>query len=302
MSPTYKELLEQVGAQLKARKNALLKRTLLITWPFIGLAVIGYICNKLVDFKALSDDQVIVWIWAGAVLLISSLVYTIIVSFIFEIEKRIWIDSYFDQKNLSLSESWRIAKKLFWPAALFRFKAIFYYYVFPILGIIAATTAIAYDFYDASDTSTMIFLAVFFVMMIAIVLYCYYLKIKLRYLWFLFLDNYSHDHSHTFLVAEMKKLNNISKTDTFKKSLVANLGTDSVKGLAQMAIGTISTGMSAFGGEAGKLLGGVTEIYGKELARQAADFGNISAQYILYRFARKELYGEEQVINDSLYL
>ena len=60
--------------------------------------------------------------------------------------------------------------------------------------------------------------------------------------------------------------------------------------------------MSVFGGEAGKLLGGITEIYGKELARQATDFGNISAQYILYRFARKELYGEEQVVNDSIYL
>ena len=302
MSPTYKELLEQVGAQIKSRKNALLKRTLLITWPFIAMAVIGYLLNKFIDFRGLPYTSQLLLLWVGALIILSGVVYSIIVTFIFDIEKRIWIDSYFDQKNLSLPQSWKIAKKLFWPAAVFRVKVIFYYYILPIVGLIATTVLVIFGLYDVIPNVEIVMLVAFLAVLIAIAVYSYYLKIKLRYLWFIFLDNYGRDYSHTFLTAEMKKLNSISKTDTFKKSLIANLGTDSISGLSRMAIGTISKGMSVFGGEAGKLLGGITEIYGKELARQATDFGNISAQYILYRFARKELYGEEQVVNDSIYL
>ena len=302
MSPTYKELLEQVGTQIKARKNALLKRTLLITWPFMAIAVIGFLFNKFIDFRGLPYSYQILLMWVGVLIIFSGLVYSIIFTFIFEIEKRIWIDSYFDQKNLSLSQSWKIAKKLFWPAAIFRLKIIFYYYLLPIVVLTVTTTLVIFGLYDVIPNVDVVVIVALLTVLIAIAVYSYYLKIKLRYLWFIFLDNYGRDYSHTFLTSEMKKLNNISKTDTFKKSLLANLGTDSLSGLSRMAIGTISKGMSVFGGEAGKLVGGITGIYGKELARQAANFGNISAQYILYRFARKELYGEEQVVNDSIYL
>lgn len=302
MSPTYKEILEQVGSQLKKRKNALLKRTLLITWPYIVFMLAVYFFDKYYNIETLPEDQMVTWVLIGISMFLLCLIYTVIVSFIFNIEKRIWIDSYFDHKNLTLSESWRIAKKLFWPAVSFRFKILLYYYLIPFFVLIACTILIAYNFYGFDESFALIAFITVPVTVIMALIYSYYIKTKLRYTWFLFLDNYNHNHSYSFLITEMKKLNNISKTDTFKKSLVTSLGTDSVNALTQIAVGTIYTGISMFGGEAGKLLGGITEIYGKELARQATDFGNISAQYILYRFARKELYGEEQTVNDSIYL
>ena len=99
---------------------------------------------------------------------------------------------------------------------------------------------------------------------------------------------------------DMYKLNEVSKSDTFKKSLVANLGTDTVKGVAQLAVQGISHGLSLLG-NTGQLLGNLVQVYGQEAARQVTDLANVSAQYILYRFARKAVYGEEQTINEGEY-
>jgi hypothetical protein len=101
-------------------------------------------------------------------------------------------------------------------------------------------------------------------------------------------------------MGEMNKLNAISKTETFKKSLVANLGTDSLKGLTNVVVGTLAFSISRLGG-VGEAIGSLTKVYGAELARQTADLGNITAQYLIYKFARKELYGKDQVVNEALY-
>ena len=82
--------------------------------------------------------------------------------------------------------------------------------------------------------------------------------------------------------------------------LLTNLGTDSINGIIQMAIGSISFGMSTLGKE-GALVGNLVKVYGQEAARQATSLGNIAAMYMLYRFARKELYGQEQSVNEKVY-
>jgi hypothetical protein len=177
----------------------------------------------------------------------------------------------------------------------------------PIGAVVIVAALLVYAatlIFTSSDDRILVILfsmAGFLLSLIALAVYSYYIKIKLRYTWFLFMDMYGTAYSYDALVAEMNKLNDISKSDTFKKSLVANLGTDSVKVLTQSAVSMISRGMSYFGGEAGRVLGAITQIYAQEATRQITDLANIAAQYILYRFARKELRGEEQAVNETLY-
>jgi hypothetical protein len=306
-APSYTQMLEEVGKQLKERKSALFKRTLLITWPFILLVVIGYLFDNFYDINSLNSIQQY-WVLGGGIFLVAcSVIYSLIVGFIFEIEKQIWIDSYFDQKNLALSQSWSIAKKLFVPALKFRLYIIWKFYIVPIFSslvllalLIYAATIVSRD----AQTDSYLFagsMIAILLFLVGIFIYGYYIKIKLRYTWFLFLDTYGNNYPYQNLFDEMERLNAVSKSESFKKSLIANLGADSVKAITQIAIGTITKGMSQFGGKAGEAFGAVVNVYGQEIARQATNLGNIAAQYILYRFARKELHGQEQSVNDKIY-
>ncbi|MEO8637723.1 MAG: hypothetical protein ABI430_02380 [Candidatus Taylorbacteria bacterium] len=306
LPPTYKEIFEEIGRQLKLRKSALFKRILLITWPYLLLIVVSYVLNLIYDFNSFSQDQKFIYFEALAVYLILAVIYSQIIRFIFKIEKQIWIDSFFDKKNLSPSESWKIARKLFWPAIDFRIKLWLQYYFVPIAVIIVAFGLVIMIFVPIFNSSTgyeIILnssLVLFVVFVIGLVAYGYYLKTKLRYTWFIFLDKFGTDHSYKLMLEEMRKLNNVSKSETFKKSLILSIGANSVNSIAQLAIGSISLGLAQFG-NTGKMVGGLMRVYSEEASRQATDLGNISAQYVLYRFARKEAFGSEQEVNENIY-
>ena len=304
--PTYKQLLEEIGKQLSQRKSALLKRVLLITWPFLLLVVTVFVLGKTNSFDGFSYEQMVPWLLPLIIYISLALVYSTVVRFIFDIEKRIWIDSFFDQKNLALSDSWNVAKKIFWEAFVFRLKIFVHYYLAPIVAfillgaIVMYASTIFFKTIDGRADMVIASLISFAVLLIGFIVYSYYIRTKLRYAWFIFLDRFGPNYSFGSVIEEMHNLNQISKSDTFKKSLVLNIGTDSVNGLAQSAIGIISHGMSNLG-EVGNVLGGVLTVYGNEASRQVTDFGNISANYILYRFVRKEAYGNEQDVNEYLY-
>jgi hypothetical protein len=302
LPPTYHQLLQEMGRQIGQRKSALMKRVLLITWPYLLLVVVGYISKNTFNLKALAPDAQVEIVTVIAVYFVLALAYTMVISFIFQIEKQIWVDSFFDQKPLSLQQSWRIARKLFWPAFNFRVKLWFHYFGIPFIIVLAAIVAFFWVLITGAfgDQLVMIWLVGFFGVMVGIVFYKYFLRIKLRYSWFIFLDKFGNTDSYDVMINEMNTLNQISKSETFKKSLIANLGTDSINSLVQMAVGTISMGFAQFG-EVGKAVGQVLNIYGKEMSRQTTDLANISAQYILYRFARKEAFGQEQEVNNTLY-
>jgi len=303
--PTYKAMLEEMGNQLRSRKTLLLKRTLLISWPYLLLIVAFFVLDSQdgLGFNSfITEENIFMWLLAGAGVVFLSVVYSVIVGFIFEIEKRIWVDAHFDNKHLEPKDSWRIAKKLFVPAFVMRFKIAFRYYVLPVIGFVAVVGIIVVGLAQMGLGQAAVVATVLspFLAIIGIIIFSYYIRTKLRYVWFIFLDKYGTEYTHHQLIEEMNKLNTVSKSETFKKSLIANLGTDSVNLLANVAIGTISHGMSMFG-KGGKLLGNLTQAYGQALSRQAADLGNIAGQYLIYRFALKEVYGKEQVVNEELY-
>ncbi len=307
LSPQYSQILQEIGTQLKERKSLLMKRVLLIVWPHILIAVLGFIGDKLFDYRSL-DEQTQFWVFCGAIIYIfTAVVYSILMGFVFNIEKRIWIDSYFDSRPLTPAESQRISWGLIWPVFKFRFTLALVYYWIPI-GMVMAAVYVGFFIWGISigETKTMAMSLVatatvgVFIVPVGLFIYQYWVRVKLRYAWFVFLDHYGQDYSFSLLKSEIKKLNDISKTDTFIKSLVVNVGASTATAVSTLAVRGISAGFGMFG-DTGKLVGGVTRIYGEELVRQIIDLGNIAGQYILYRFARKQLYGEEQKVNETLY-
>jgi hypothetical protein len=303
---SYKEMLTAMGERLNERKPLLLKRVLLMQWPFLLLIPFIYIFQEREYYKTLSTENAFLYggIFVGYLLLAA--IYSVIVSFTFEIEKQIWIDSYFDNRDLDQSQSWRIARALFWPAFVFRLKISLRYYFLPIGTALIAIAALCYGTFTMTNDVTVqsnLTIAVSItglVVFIGLALYGYYIKTKLRYTWFIFLDRFGNNQTHAALIEEMKKLNAISASDTFKKSLMASLGTDTVKGLVSMTVSGFAGALSS-SGEIGKALGGAIQIYGQEANRQMTDFANQAAQYVLYRFARKEAHGTEQEVNEALY-
>lgn len=302
----YKEILGEIGAQIQLRKSQLAKRILLIVWPYLLFIIIGFIGGSIYDDVSLTDQEKLKFVVVFFALVIASVIYSTIIRFIFNIEKQIWIDSYFDKRNLKPEESWKIAYKLIWPALKFRLKLWFNYYFIPITSAIAICAFAIWIYVKSSDMSkgyeslVIGYFVLFIVFIVGTAIYSYYMRTKLRYTWFIFLDRFGTEKTYRSMIEDMNQLNDISKSETFRKSLIVNIGADSVDGITKIAVGTISYGLSQLG-DSGKLLGGILRVYGEEASRQTTDLANISAQYVLYRFARKQAHGNEQEINENVY-
>ena len=305
--PSYHEIFAEIGRQFQARKALLFKRVLLITWPVLLFLIGGYFMKNSSFYSTLTDPQRLKFAWFVGVYVVLAMLYTAIVSFVFTIEKQIWLDSFFDKKNLTSKQSWKIAGRLFWPALWFRIRLWFRYFTIPVLVVLvmifitiksAFLTTTTSSHYDVVLVSSVVALVVF---CIALIIYGYYIRTKLRYGWFVFLDTWGVTDPFGTAIEEMNKLNEVSRSETFKKSLVAAIGTDTVRGVVNVAIGAMTRVISGLGGAGGKMLGGLVNVYTRELNRQVTDLANISAQYVLYRFAHKQVYGTEQEVNENIY-
>lgn len=302
LPPSYTEIFTEIGRQLQVRKSALMKRILLITWPFLLLTVLLTLLedtdNLMGKISGSVDVLIISWFFF-------SVCYAMIVRFIFKFEKLIWIDSFFDKINLLSSESWKIARKLFWQGFVFRLKLWFRYYAIPQIVALGGSIWLIielFNLFSTGNNSPFVWglLGTLVVLAVSFFAYRYYLKTKLRYAYFIFLDSFGGGASFRSVILEMEKLNNISASDAFKKSLAINIGTESIDLAIKSVIATIS-GAVRFEGKVGKAAGDMTRVYVGEAGRQVTEFANIAGQYLLYRFARKELYGTEQKVNNRLY-
>jgi len=305
--PSYHEIFAEIGRQFQARKTLLFKRVLLIVWPFLLLVIVQYILKNSSYYSTLNAAQQLEFFWGIFAYVFVSLIYTSTVSFIFTIEKQIWLDSFFDKKNLTSAQSWRIAWRLFWPALWFRFRLWFRYFALPtVIAFIIIFITFKSAFlatYVSRDYDVVLVASVIALVVLAfsLMLYRFYARVVLRYSWFIFLDKFGNADSFHIIIDEMKKLNDVSRSETFRKSLVVNFGTDVARGVVDMAIGSMTGVISGLGGEGGRALGGLINIYTKELNRQVTNLANISARYVLYRFARKQVYGTEQEVNENVY-
>lgn len=313
MTPTYKEIITQIGAQIKARKKLLLLRTLSIMWPVLLAIAAGYIATNIYGEEYLK--QIIfsfpnILYFFGYVIL--SAIYMSIIGFIFEIEKRIWIDSFFDKREMLPEASWSLAKKLLWPAVVFRFNIFFKYYFAPIMIFVAilASPLLVYkniiDYMVPNIIYT--YLGVLLVSLISLSIYTYYLRIKLRFSWFVFLDLYKGGKIELHSIYEkMDLLNVTAKSEGFKKALILTVGVDTIGAITNQLVVLMTEGLKAVSlgipglGNAGKMLGDMTQAYGQALVKQVTSYAEIVSIYILYRTAHQQTYGKEQEVNEFMY-
>ena len=175
--------------------------------------------------------------------------YYYILSAIFAIEKIVWIDSYFDNKNLDSKTSWKIAQKLLPSATMLVSMTFLRFYLW--IPLFYGSLFYFYFYYflqfNISDSvgNAMGIIIIFLLFFIPI--YFYYLRIKLRFLWFVFLDLYGQEGVlATEVFQEMKKLNQIRKSDMFKKTLIINLGSDAIGIIVQQVIENLQKGLQFF--------------------------------------------------------
>jgi len=98
----------------------------------------------------------------------------------------------------------------------------------------------------------------------------------------------------------MKKLNEINKSEMFKKALVVNLGTDSLEAITNMMIGELHKGLSLLG-KPFQLFGALFRSYSEVATKQVISLGKIAAIYVLYIYARQLLYNQPQEVNENIY-
>lgn len=292
LAPSYEQMVQEIGIHLKDRKGVFAKRILLLILPCLLLGILSYFSDPL---KAQINNELVLSIIVYGVILIF-VVIGFVLNNIFYLEQLIWVDSYHDGKNLDPKSSWRIARRLFFPGLLFSIKLGFKYYVPPLIVSTFGSIAVIYISYRMDLISTGVSAAIGF--WIVLFIYYYYLNIKLRYAWFLFLDFYGQTTESIF--DEINKLNNYAKSETFKKALLATLGTDSIHALTQITIGTLSRSAGLLG-NIGGVAGSVVGSYGQEAARQLRGFALIVVYYMLYRYAREGLYGNSQTVNEKIY-
>lgn len=313
MQTTYTEIIAEISRQISSRKKIIIQRTLLVTWPFILVIISLLVYNQTAEIAL--DELIIssvsnIIITGGIFFLI--LIYTIVMSSILKIEKVVWIDSFFDKKNLTTKESFTISRKLFWPFLKLEIFIFLRYYLLICLSIPAIIILGVYivSHFELSENSVfLVFLIMILITIVGVFLLTYYLRIKLRYIRFIFLDNYKGTSMEISNVVEINKnLNQIFKNESFKKALFSQLGVDSIQAVTNLITDSFSSLLASggsklggFGGESVKAVADITSLFAKEYTRQIADLARVVSMYVLYREALKQLTGKEQVENEYIY-
>ena len=305
VSVSYREILNKIGQQLSLRKNDIFKRIVLISWPFVILAGVLYQIKNSNSLHQLIEADPQSFYITMAIVIAILIPYYYLISFLVSIEKHLWIDSAFDNRAMDSKMSWHIAWKLIFPVIGLSFQVIVRYYLPAIAVVIIGFLGLAY-------TSSKVDLVNFFgnvmwipliciLLLIVVAVYFYLLRTRLRFIFFLFIDRYNKgDFSYSSLFQEMKKLNEISKTDGFKKALVINFGSDVFYNVSLYVLGVIKSGLDSIGGISG-LFGAIAKPFAEESARQIASFARLTAIYLLYSQARFMLYNKPQEENKYIY-
>lgn len=298
--PSYENILQEIKKGLKSRKGLIGRRLLKIIWPgivsLVGLAIVVFLIVK--NLSGGKTPSQMVWFWPVMALLgiwvVFTILYYMMMSWVFGIEKHIWVISYFDDKSLSPDRSWEIAKKLAFPALKFKLKVFLRFYLLVFIGY--PIWVIVFFFVGKSAMSLFLGLISGFILG---VIYLYYLRIKLRFLWFLFLDSHGKEISFLNLLKMNEKLNEVKERESFNKALKINLGATSVSAISQEVMGQLGSA-SQLGGSGG-LLGQLLGATGQEASKQMVSFGKIIATAMLYRYAWMTWHNERYQVNEYLH-
>jgi hypothetical protein len=302
----YQDILQEIGRQLAERKGLLARRTFLIIWPILMLVFV-------VPIMAIMGEENIT-LWQVLIIIgfiIFAICYQCVMGAIFAIEKRIWLDSYFDNRTLTPKQSWRIALKLFKPAMQLVLRTAFAYYFLPFFFAIT-TIYITLMALQSNNYLTNLydpfskFIIVEAGSIIILLPYVIYMQTRLRFLWFVFLDHAGQpNYSSSLVLQKTSEIHHISKKETFSKALVTILTASTAGMITDLATTQIAQGLAMASGVSGSITGKVgsnlISVFGKSYARQIVSFGAIASIYILYMQARRIVGGEKQSVNEALY-
>jgi hypothetical protein len=324
-APTWTEIFQNIGVQLHKRSGLLTKRVLkasalglvafFVIDLFVRLMNVGHFEKFFIG--EFIETFISIYIY-GTIALIIVIIITIILMTIVEIEQFIWLDSYFDGKNLTPQESWKIAKKLYWGWSYFQFEIFCRYYLWIILAAIIFVPSWFYIFGLSGFTNSQFLIAIFSPVFfiggsIGLILWQRYMKVKLSFAPFLFLDRYKRgtilfsQFWHDFF-RELKELNEINKDGSFKKNVLLEIGADIAVTIEQYIIGQIHQGFSI----ATEILppvprtvlgtvGDTTAAAAREVAYRVIMFGKLAGRQVLYNFAFKTLHGQKREVNEYIY-
>lgn len=305
--PSYNKVLDEIVTQLRKRNKDIFKRALLVLWPYIILFIAIFVfitTNRRAGTEGYFQLLAVYLIFLGFWVLFS-FVYSFVIGEIIYLERTIWVDSYFDMKNLDSKKSFFIAKKIFWTALGIKIKLIFQFYFLPIVLYIVAIGiglyAMSSDQEPIGSIATWSFWLVIFVGFVLNWLYFYYLDIKLRYFWFIFLDRYgSENFSYKKIIDETKKLGKANEGEIFKKTFLISLGADSLNQLSKAITNRIIDQLAKLGSGAG-ITGKVLKIYSEEVFHQITSLSKITAKYVFYRHARMKMGHNKHEVNNNIY-
>lgn len=304
---TFTETAKQIFARLNDRKYLLLQRALLAIWPALVTLAVAYLFwgNALANEDGGGE---IIWAsiqarhyegWIVGALVVISMIYGALANAVLSIERVIWVDSYFDGKNLAPKESLRIARRLF-PSAVRVWIWSWFKYWFPVLAfLVLAGVAIAAAAFAGVDPLILVCAGV--AAFAAFALWSFYVGVKLRNLWFLFLDHHDGSHVETRTLAdELDRLNATMKTKEFAKYVLSVAGVDTLAGLTRLiaSLATQVSGASKFLDRT--VVGQGVKMYAQTVAAQAQAFARVIAAYVFYRAARAHL-GLGQAVNERVY-
>lgn len=114
-NPSWNEVFKEIGTQLNRRSSLLSKRILWIISPIIIFFLIIQLIMNMPETSSwlrnlnMSAQLDMVYLITAVIIVLA--ITTIIAMTLSKIEQTIWLDSYFDGKNLTPQESWNIAKK-----------------------------------------------------------------------------------------------------------------------------------------------------------------------------------------------
>jgi hypothetical protein len=294
--PSYRELFKQIKNQLYERGGMTAKRSLLIGWP--ALIIVG-IFSFIKNYDKNTD-----YVFYVMPLIPLALIYMTAMMNIFSTERLIWIDSYKNKKEQDEKDSFKIAKKLFWPSFFMRLQLFFRYYFLPLF-LYFFICYLLFKFSLSGQLGEMGFLYFlgFFIVAGPIILWFYFkfINIKLRYIWFIFLDNYGKNKSYHDLFKEMHELNEINKSEAFRKSLAVDIGADFLQNLTSAAAGFSLKKIFGSFGKGGKVFGDITSAYASDVAAQMANLSKLAANYVLYCYSVEQAYKVSQTSNENIY-
>ncbi len=297
----YREMLVSAAGQIQQRTGLIGKRVFLTTWPVMTFVVLQYVAASVFfDSIPLEVKYGFLTLWG-----VFAGIYGIFMGLVFRIEKVIWIDSYFDGRNLTPEQSWRIARKLFVPN-LKLFGAILVRYFIPVIvSVICGLMLIFLPFWNhlalnGSDAHAIYSMIGIFLVAIMPLIYGYFLSVKMRFVSFLFLDTYGSGLSWSNFFDELKKLNSVATSQSVVKTVAADFGAASIRGLTSSLIITIQNSVTQVG-PMGRAAGRVAGVYADGVSSSMVELGRDAAVYLLYRYAREDLYKKPQEVNEALY-